>query len=284
MSTLSTSSAGSATQQPILEARVVTITPAHTQDTSTLGQLDAHTLARTDSVRSIDQPTPPLSPNSVEFYVRPPSVPSVTNSRLIMAVTKQEEMLLSALRMKRARMRGNALSELEEEEEAFGETLSRQSSVRTRDTAYMAPVRAIQKSGSKSSIGTSLSRSQSRTGPWSDTEESHDVTLGSEFAPADAPQDRIVFYLDQGVGQAEDEEEPSPDLSDFMDYDDGSEDAHSLRETDSLRRDNDKPPATPKDAVPSTASLDSKEHEGTDELCLAGEEDVGYEAAFDIVL
>ncbi|KAI1178329.1 hypothetical protein F4777DRAFT_114172 [Nemania sp. FL0916] len=61
-----------------------------------------------------DQLTPPLSPNSVEFYVK--SRESLQrdamangsieayNARL-MAVTKQEEMLLAALRQKRAKMR-----------------------------------------------------------------------------------------------------------------------------------------------------------------------------------
>ncbi|KAI3333455.1 hypothetical protein F4824DRAFT_242923 [Ustulina deusta] len=73
---------------------------------------------------SSDQPTPPLSPNSVEFYV--PSRESLQrhamangsseahNARL-MAVTRQEEMLLAALRQKRAMMRETVISEAEED-------------------------------------------------------------------------------------------------------------------------------------------------------------------------
>ncbi|KAI0875771.1 hypothetical protein GGS24DRAFT_499462 [Hypoxylon argillaceum] len=74
--------------------------------------------------RSSEQPTPPLSPNSVEFYVK--SRESLQrdamtgdsieahNARL-MAVTRQEEMLLAALRQKRAKMRETVISEVEED-------------------------------------------------------------------------------------------------------------------------------------------------------------------------
>ncbi|KAJ3573742.1 hypothetical protein NPX13_g4593 [Xylaria arbuscula] len=72
---------------------------------------------------SSDQPTPPLSPNSVEFYM--PSRESLQrqmangsteahNARM-MAVTRQEEMLLAALRQKRAKMRETPISESEED-------------------------------------------------------------------------------------------------------------------------------------------------------------------------
>ncbi|KAJ2977301.1 hypothetical protein NUW58_g7851 [Xylaria curta] len=73
--------------------------------------------------RSSDQPTPPLSPNSVEFYVKSreslqrdamTSGSSEANARL-MAVTRQEEMLLAALRQKRAKMRETVISEVEED-------------------------------------------------------------------------------------------------------------------------------------------------------------------------
>ncbi|TGJ85041.1 hypothetical protein E0Z10_g3748 [Xylaria hypoxylon] len=72
---------------------------------------------------SSDQPTPPLSPNSMEFYM--PSRESLQgqamasgsteaqNARL-MAVTRQEEMLLAALRQKRAKMRETVIPEDEE--------------------------------------------------------------------------------------------------------------------------------------------------------------------------
>ncbi|KAI8964502.1 hypothetical protein F5Y11DRAFT_87519 [Daldinia sp. FL1419] len=69
-----------------------------------------------------DQPTPPLSPSSVDFYKKSPessrrestvSKASESQNGRMMAVTKQEEMLLAALRKKRARMRENIIAELE---------------------------------------------------------------------------------------------------------------------------------------------------------------------------
>ncbi|KAI0400254.1 hypothetical protein F4802DRAFT_501645 [Xylaria palmicola] len=73
---------------------------------------------------SSDQPTPPLSPNSVEFYVKSreslqrdamASDSSEAHNARLMAVTRQEEMLLAALRQKRAKMRETAISEAEED-------------------------------------------------------------------------------------------------------------------------------------------------------------------------
>ncbi|KAI0451314.1 hypothetical protein F5B21DRAFT_487539 [Xylaria acuta] len=74
--------------------------------------------------RSSDQPTPPLSPNSVEFYVKSreslqrdaiASGSSEAHNARLMAVTRQEEMLLAALRQKRAKMRETVISEAEED-------------------------------------------------------------------------------------------------------------------------------------------------------------------------
>ncbi|KAL5594099.1 hypothetical protein BROUX41_001147 [Berkeleyomyces rouxiae] len=64
--------------------------------------------------KSVDQATPPLSPEGANFLVRTASQSSVASSR-VMTVTRQEELLLAALRQKRARMRENIISELEEE-------------------------------------------------------------------------------------------------------------------------------------------------------------------------
>ncbi|KFA76272.1 hypothetical protein S40288_03605 [Stachybotrys chartarum IBT 40288] len=54
-----------------------------------------------------DQPTPPLSPSSVDFYIRSAhsSVDGAGGHNRFMAVTQQEEMLLAALRQKRQTMR-----------------------------------------------------------------------------------------------------------------------------------------------------------------------------------
>ncbi|KAI1757917.1 hypothetical protein F4782DRAFT_524613 [Xylaria castorea] len=73
---------------------------------------------------SSDQPTPPLSPNSVEFYVTSreslqrdamANGSSEAHNARLMAVTRQEEMLLAALRQKRAKMRETFILEAEED-------------------------------------------------------------------------------------------------------------------------------------------------------------------------
>ncbi|KAI0133697.1 hypothetical protein BJ170DRAFT_173688 [Xylariales sp. AK1849] len=71
--------------------------------------------------RNSDQPTPPLSPASADDSASSPELSrknpkesksdDAQNARL-MAVTKQEEMLLAALRKKRARMRENIIAEI----------------------------------------------------------------------------------------------------------------------------------------------------------------------------
>ncbi|KAE8451602.1 hypothetical protein EG329_003675 [Mollisiaceae sp. DMI_Dod_QoI] len=67
----------------------------------------SRTLLSVESERSSQQSTPPLSPTSVEFRQT-----SERSSRF-MAVTKQEEALLEALRQKRARMREEIIEEHE---------------------------------------------------------------------------------------------------------------------------------------------------------------------------
>jgi hypothetical protein len=61
-----------------------------------------------------DQPTPPLSPSSVDFYIRSAHSsidgPSGGQNRF-MAVSKQEELLLAALRQKRQLMRESFIAE-----------------------------------------------------------------------------------------------------------------------------------------------------------------------------
>ncbi|RYO98218.1 hypothetical protein DL764_007146 [Monosporascus ibericus] len=124
----------------VREAKAVSFRPlASTAEAATLvssievmsSQHDGVTPQRTATrssqySRSSDQPTPPMSPvssNSVEFYLRSPesvrkdSVASdgEFNNARFMAVTRQEEMLLAALRKKRARMRENIIAELEDE-------------------------------------------------------------------------------------------------------------------------------------------------------------------------
>ncbi|KAK7426057.1 hypothetical protein QQZ08_007505 [Neonectria magnoliae] len=73
--------------------------------------------ANPDSMtNAADQPTPPLSPSSVDFYMRSAhsSIDAPTSHNRIMAVTRQEEMLLAALRHKRQVMRETILHEIED--------------------------------------------------------------------------------------------------------------------------------------------------------------------------
>lgn len=62
-----------------------------------------------DTLGGGDQPTPPLSPSSVDFYIRSAhtSIDGPGSNNRFMAVTHQEQMLLSALRLKRQTMRGS---------------------------------------------------------------------------------------------------------------------------------------------------------------------------------
>lgn len=80
------------------EARY-SLTPSKSSRKSTYSQRSHSRQQSQNSQRSLQQPTPPLSPSSVEFRVDP------DDSNRFMAVTKQEEALLAALRQKRAKMR-----------------------------------------------------------------------------------------------------------------------------------------------------------------------------------
>ncbi|CAK7200510.1 hypothetical protein SEUCBS139899_003206 [Sporothrix eucalyptigena] len=113
------------------EARAITLIPA--QGASYTSSMHNHTT-------SSDQLTPPLSPSSMDFMMRsnhtsiyegdqgsirsaagsfsgePSRSPSAGQGRF-MAVTRQEELLLAALRKKRLRMRESIIAEFEEEQE-----------------------------------------------------------------------------------------------------------------------------------------------------------------------
>ncbi|KAH8170907.1 hypothetical protein LIA77_09688 [Sarocladium implicatum] len=132
ISSVSNSSASSAvtwqSNQPgygVQEARAVTMLPAQgpTDQESPLASgseweqpsLPLRPSKPRDSLGSTnDQPTPPLSPSSVDFYIRSAHSsidgPSGGQNRF-MAVSKQEELLLAALRQKRQLMRESFIAE-----------------------------------------------------------------------------------------------------------------------------------------------------------------------------
>lgn len=124
VSTTSNSSANTAAtwqSQPgygIQEARAVTVHHAHGPSESGEDDEQEHAYKSRGSMsQSTSQPTPPLSPSSVDFYIRSAhsSVDGPGSSNRLMAVTRQEEMLLAALRHKRQVMRETILSEFEDE-------------------------------------------------------------------------------------------------------------------------------------------------------------------------
>lgn len=110
-----------------------------------------------------DQPTPPLSPTSVDSPIRLESVNYDGNSRY-MVVTKQEERLLAALRSKRKHMRETLLAE-------FEDTSSNGSQRHARSQSNSSSIASLDAPGSpascrrnrRGSIGTLSSGSSATT-------------------------------------------------------------------------------------------------------------------------
>lgn len=169
---------------------------------------------------SVDQLTPPLSPTSVDFYMRSArsSVDGPGTHSRLMAVTRQEELLLSALRQKQRSMRrGSALAELKESNEEEEEEQQQQQeqrrysrSSRALNLGFSAPSSfAAERSSSSERGSTDRRRRRSRS-------RRH-------------TQEEVVvpFYLD--------DTEPSPDLSDLAGWDAAAKPA-PRRDLESRRR------------------------------------------------
>lgn len=224
-------------------------------------QFDRRSKASAQSRRTSgksDQVTPPLSPTSVEFYMTPPEG---QDPRFI-AVSRQEEMLLSALRMKRARMKRGTLGELEEEGlmEALPE--GKAAGGNSRD-----PARSLQKKASKSSVSTArteTARTETRASRQGMTRSaSASATTRKPAPPASttsepaAPRKRPSLRCQpsretpKGATMLDLDEEPSPDLSDFLEPDNGSEEADAA--SSRARSTGAKTPVTPSDVAPEGA-------------------------------
>ncbi|KAK4442896.1 hypothetical protein QBC34DRAFT_362963 [Podospora aff. communis PSN243] len=177
------------------------------------------------TTQSPEQPTPPLSPTSVDFYLQSHRGSKVafdidtrsissgrslgslskggprrgsaasshheTNNGRFMAVTRQEEMLLAALRQKRALMRENMNAELDENTDREGGELQRQNT--------------------NSSSGMSRQSSMS-------TMRTIDASYGTLSARPHHPQIRVTSS-NQDL-RREKTAEPSPDLDGFLGFDD----------------------------------------------------------------
>ncbi|KAK3350337.1 hypothetical protein B0T25DRAFT_483268 [Lasiosphaeria hispida] len=223
-----------------------------------------------------EQPTPPFSPTSVEFYLQSQqssritfdeqsirsskSVSSMaksgsvsgaslprrgsatssvqeitTGSGRFMAVTRQEEMLLAALRLKRARMREDIIAEFEDEldrEEA--NTLSRQvtgdSSVSMSGVSRQSSMSTMR--NSVNSMGTLSARPLQQqkpprpqirisTGSNEKIRERSSVSTGEKGG-----RGQILLMMDRPTEHSGlDTAEPSPDLDDFLGFDDDSLDS-----------------------------------------------------------
>ncbi|KAH7166994.1 hypothetical protein DER46DRAFT_503848 [Fusarium sp. MPI-SDFR-AT-0072] len=184
-----------------------------------------------------DAPTPPLSPSSVDFYIRSAhsSIDGKGSHNRFMAVTRQEEMLLAALRHKRQIMRGSILSEMEENsrnEKANHKGHQSKPSEATiteetfdLDLDFPAPPTFKDKTTVAADGTTVIDLSHQN---WSGNSEATTSTHHSnkkvhEPKPLNNDhhqRERILLYIDKGLAAEHsiEDAEPSPDLSDFYDY------------------------------------------------------------------
>ncbi|KAJ4134965.1 hypothetical protein NW768_004574 [Fusarium equiseti] len=180
------------------------------------------------STTTTDAPTPPLSPSSVDFYIRSAhsSIDGKDGHNRFMAVTRQEEMLLSALRHKRQTMRSSVLSEMDEKVASKGHKSKPSEATITEETMdfdFPAPPTFKDKTTVNAEGNTVIDLSHETFNDTSD-----------ELSPTQLPtkkshhgqrshsnnSERILLYIDKGLAAEHsiDDSEPSPDLDDFYDY------------------------------------------------------------------
>ncbi|KAM0426711.1 hypothetical protein ACHAPT_008027 [Fusarium lateritium] len=213
---------------------------------------------RDSTTTNPDQPTPPLSPSSVDFYIR--SAHSSIDGHghgghnRVMAVTRQEEMLLAALRHKRQIMRETFLSEMDED--ARNEKLapkghqSKPSEATITESSFDFDFPAPPTCKDKTTVaadGTTvldLSHGIKQTQPTS--KPTGKIETRATPAPAQLSvkraepkphkdnhqHERILLYLDRPLAaeQSIEEAEPSPDLSDFYEFENESEGSEIVSE------------------------------------------------------
>ncbi|KJZ74628.1 hypothetical protein HIM_05978 [Hirsutella minnesotensis 3608] len=252
-STYSASSIASAQSRissySIREARAVTLTSArhpyhqkrNVSDETRLRASDMNGSMRRGSFHAAaDQLTPPLSPSSMDFYIRSArsSIDEPDNHSRLMAVSRQEELLLSALRQKHRAMRGNGFGDLHESDDVYGED----------DKSGRGRRRSSLKRGANPSQrrGSSDGRSKAARTSFADLASmvSLDCPATSSANDSDSPDDRrrtsrtsrrwsaaaavpgtesrqsrdSSREKHRDVPLILDETDPSPDLSDFRDW------------------------------------------------------------------
>ncbi|KAI5467688.1 hypothetical protein BGZ63DRAFT_344924 [Mariannaea sp. PMI_226] len=205
---------------------------------------------RDTALNSADQPTPPLSPTSVDFYIRSAhtSIDGHDSHNRFMAVTRQEEMLLAALRHKRQVMRENIISEIEDgarvDMRASNQIAVPKSHIAKPSEAtitesnfefdFPAPPMCKDKT-TVSADGTTVidlrDGSDQLQAPINGVDldpkakpvlsSSKKALLKVENEFSNNGQERILLYFDKPLGNNNDrveEPEPSPNLSDFMEF------------------------------------------------------------------
>ncbi|KAI1200133.1 hypothetical protein F5X97DRAFT_101521 [Nemania serpens] len=225
----------------------------HPQDTALLRQ---NSSATSHFSHSTDQPTPPLSPNSVEFYIKSreslqrdamTSGSSEAHNARLMAVTRQEEMLLAALRQKRAKMRETVISESEEEGRSRIGRSGRSSSgsmqqsampkrrVESTSTGWPKRASSLFMAFSRENLRGAEPKNSYRKGP-------HDVDVPSATSRSDrtdrtstsatgsttsltfdSRDDRIPLYLDQPAHNIRTADSGVDFSDDYMDDSDGED-------------------------------------------------------------
>lgn len=173
-----------------------------------------------------DAPTPPLSPSSVDFYIRSAhsSVDGKDGHNRFMAVTRQEEMLLSALRHKRQTMRGSVISEMDEKVSQKGHRSKPSEATITEETMdfdFPAPPTFKNKTTVNAEGTTVIDLSHAEEPTTSARSSTKQVHNGQRSHSQDHQQrERILLYIDKGLAAEHsfDDSEPSPDLDDFYDY------------------------------------------------------------------
>ncbi|KAM0223937.1 hypothetical protein ACHAQD_003016 [Fusarium lateritium] len=178
-----------------------------------------------------DAPTPPLSPSSVDFCIRSAhsSIDGKGSHNRFMAVTRQEEMLLAALRHKRQTMRGSIQAELEKAPQKGHQSKPSEATIteETFDFDFPAPPTFKDKT-TVTADGTTvidLSHEEYTTDSPKVSPSSKPSKKKTHNEPKSHNYDhhqgeRILLYIDKGLAAEHsiEDAEPSPDLSDFYDY------------------------------------------------------------------
>ncbi|KAI1129688.1 hypothetical protein F5Y10DRAFT_237755 [Nemania abortiva] len=199
--------------------------------------------------RSSDQPTPPLSPNSVEFYVKSreslqrdamASGSIEAHNARLMAVTRQEEMLLAALRQKRAKMRETVISEAEEDTKSRTSRSSRGSSVSANRPNTTSSKSMPRQSNSHATPTSWSKRPSSRLGGSRENlreanqhnglrKELRDVDIPSSATASttsttfDSRGDQILLYFDQPTDSTTTADSSVDFSDDYMEDSDGED-------------------------------------------------------------